>query len=274
MMKHKYTLEILFLVVVIAVSLVGFSSLALGESPKLNGYHVLHIITNLAWLLLLLSQLVCIRQHRFHRHRTIGRSIFFAGPVLVASLTLLTVHSAAKDAARGRADILVVQNVTVALEVALLVFLAFILRRNRSVHGALLMSTALMFMAIALFFTLISYGPGYRIEGPETFGHFAEAAQASALICIVIGLLFFLKNWRTGWPWLLTSAFFVLNGYLQFLVAQAGRTKSLTILVASIGRIPAFALGLTIFLALLLVAWRVQPITRTARGLTTDPTRT
>lgn len=271
-MKNRYTLEIVFLVIVIAVSLVGFSSLALGEPPKLNAYHVLHIITSLAWLLLLLCQLVFIRQQRFRLHRTIGQSIFFAGPILVASLTLLTVHSALRDAVAGRADDLVVQNVTFALEVALLVLLAFILRHNRKVHGALLMCTALMFMVIAMFFTFISYVPRYRIEGPETFVHFAEAAQMSASICSVIGLLFFLKNWRTRWPWLLTAAFFFLNGYLQFFVAQTDRTKSLTMLVASIGRVPAFALGLTIFLALLWVAWKVQPATRKERGPITAPT--
>ncbi|WP_411281518.1 hypothetical protein [Gemmatimonas sp.] len=267
-MKNKYTLEIGFLVMVIAVSLVGFSSLALGEQPMLDAYHVLHIITSLAWLLLLLTQIMFIRQHRFRRHRTIGTSIFVAGPVLVASLTLMTVHSAAKDAVMGTADDFVVQNVTFAAEVALLVLLAFIMRRNRNVHGALLMSTALMFLVIALFFALVSYVPGYRSEGPSTVPRFAAAAQSGALICSVIGLLFFFKNWRTGWPWLLTTSFFVLNGYLQATVDP----KPLTMLVASIGRVPAVALSLTIFLALLGVAWKVVPATPTKRGLITEPT--
>lgn len=262
-MKQRYTLEMLFLVLVIVVSLVGFSSLALGEDPVLTGYRVLHICTSLAWLLLLLRQLVLIRQHQFRRHRAIGMAIFAAGPVLIASLTLLTVHSAAKDAIAGQADDLVVQNVTFTLEVALLVFLAFVLRRNRSVHGALLLSTALLFLAIALFFTFISYVPPYRIEGPETFSRFAEAAQASSLICSVIGLAFFLKNWRTGWPWLLTTSFFFLNGYLQMLVAQTDRDVPLTLLVASIGRMPAFVLALSIFLGLLWGAWRFAPGART-----------
>ena len=258
-MKHKYTLEIVFLVLVIALSLVGFSSLYVGEQSGPNGYQYLHIATSLSWLILLLSQLVLINQHRFQRHRTIGTSIFVAGPLLVATLTLLSVHSAAKDAVVGRADVLVVQNVMVTLEVALLVFMAFILRRNRNVHGSLLMSTALLFMGIALFFTLISYVPGYRIEGPETFSRFAEAAQASSLVGSVVGLLFFLRNKRSGWPWILTSSFFFLNGFLQMIVARTDNTKALTVLVGSIGRAPAFGLGLTLFLALLWVAWRVQP---------------
>ncbi|MEP7002090.1 MAG: hypothetical protein ABI969_16495 [bacterium] len=93
----------------------------------------------------------------------------------------------------------------VTLEVALLVFMAFILRKNRNVHGSLLMSTALLFTGIALFFTLISHVPRYRID--------------------------------------------------------------LTQLVASIGRAPAFGLGLVIFLALLWMAWRVEPAKRTKHDL-------
>ena len=198
-MKNKYTLEIIFLVLVIAVSLVGFSSLYFGKPVERDAYHYLHIITSLAWLMLLLSQLVLISQQRFHLHRVIGKSIFFAGPVLVATLTLLSVHSAVKDAEAGKADFMVVQNVMVTLEMALLVFLAFVLRKNRQVHGALLLGTAFLFMGIALFFTLISYVPGYRMAGPGTFPRFAEAAQTISLVGGLIGLLFFLKNWRACW---------------------------------------------------------------------------
>ena len=51
-MRRLYTLEIGYLCVVIAVSLVGFSSLVGdeflgGEQPALTGYHLLHISTSL-----------------------------------------------------------------------------------------------------------------------------------------------------------------------------------------------------------------------------------
>lgn len=266
-MKASHTTEIGFLALVIALSLVGFSSLYTGEQPGPNAYQSAHIVTSLAWLLLLLVQLVVIRQRNFDRHRAIGLSIFGAGPVLVATLTMLTVHSAAHDAIVGRADQLVVQNVMVTLEVSLLVFLAFLLRRNRTVHGALLLSTALLFMGIALFFTLISYVPGYRSEGPGMMPRFGAAAQASALVGSVVGLLFFLKRRRGGWPWLLTSAFFFLNGFLQMYVDRADRTMALTQSVASIGRAPGFALGFTLFAVLLWVAWRTRPTSRPPRGV-------
>lgn len=254
-MRPQYTLEIAFLLLVIAVSLVGFSSLVSGGTTALTGYHVLHVVTSLAWLLLLLGQLVLIRQGRFERHRAIGASILVVGSILIASLTLLTVHSAARNAAAGTVDDLVVQNVAFTLEVALLVVLAFALRRNRKVHGALLLSTALMFLVIAVFFTLISYIPGFRIEGPETFDRFAKAAQTGALVGSVLGLAFFLRGWRTGWPWLLVTVFFSLNGYAQAVVAQAGRTQTLTDLVGSIGEAPAFAIGLSACALLLWAVW-------------------
>jgi uncharacterized membrane protein len=258
-MKQKHTLEFVFLLMVIAVSLVGFSSLSLSENTELSPYHFLHISTSLAWLLLLLSQLVLIRQNSFRRHRAIGKSIFIAGPLLVSSLMFLSVHSAAKVAVAGKADELLVQNVMTTVEIALLVFLAFVLRRNRDVHASFLMSTALVFMGIALFFTFISYVPRFKIEGPETFSRFAEAGQTISIIIFLIGLLFFLKDWRTGWPWIIAASFFSLNGFLQVYLDSTGRTESLTQLVASIGRAPAFGATLLIFGALLLVAWRVDP---------------
>ena len=265
-MRQRYTLEIAFLLIVIAVSLVGFSSLVGGDQVALTGYHVLHIITSLSWLLLLLGQLVLIRQHRFDRHRAIGKYIMVAGPIVIASVSLLTVHSAARESAAGTVDDLVVQNVTFTLELALLVFLAFVLRRNRNVHGSLLMSTALMFLVIALFFTFISYVPGYRIEGPDTFDRFAKSGQTSALIGSVMGLLFFLRNVRTGWPWILVSMFFLLNGYVQMVVDQSGHTQALTVLVGSIGELPAFALGLMVFVGLLWLAWKVVPTQRSEKS--------
>jgi len=264
-MKINYTTEIFFLGFVIALSLVGFSSLFVGSLEELTAFHYAHIATSLAWLVLLLSQLVLIQQGSFRRHRAVGRAIFFAGPVLVATLTLLTVHSAAKDAVAGRADFMIIQNVMVTFEVALLIVLAFALRRNRYVHGALLLGTAVLFMGIALFFTLISYVPGFA-AGPGTRPRFAEAAQAISYAGGLTGLLFFLKNRKVGWPWLLAGSFFLLNGLLQVAVARMNGTKALTLQVASLGRWPAFALGLLTFAALLGWAWRhAQSTPRSSR---------
>ncbi|KFN43019.1 hypothetical protein [Arenimonas oryziterrae] len=254
-MNKPYSLELFFLCLVMLISLVGFSSLFVGSDASITAYHVVHVITILGWLTLLAIQLFLIRQGRFDSHRIVGKTIFVAGPVLVATLTFLTVHSAAKDAALGRADFMVVQNVMVTLEVALLVLLAFALRRNRRIHGALLLSTGLLFMEIALFFALISYAPGFRASGPGAPPSFAAAGQTITWVGGGVALLFFFRNWRIGWPWLLAGSFAFVNGLLQMLLARSEGTKPLTLLVASIGRPSAFALGLLVFAVLLWLAW-------------------
>lgn len=254
-MKQKYTLEFVLLLVVIAVSLIGFSSLWVDESAELTWYHLLHIVTSVAWLFLLLYQLVLTRQQQFRRHREVGKFIFIAGPLLFASLTLLSVNSAAKEAIVGKGDSLLVQNFVTSMQVGLLIFLAFVLRRNREVHASFLMSTSLLFMGIALFFTFISYVPGYKIEGPETFYRFAKAGQTISIITLVVGIVFFLKNWRTGWPWLLSGSFLTLNGLLQVYLDKTDQTTSLTQLVASMGRVPSFFVSLIVFGILLRLVW-------------------
>ncbi|MDX2059508.1 MAG: hypothetical protein SFV24_16980 [Gemmatimonadales bacterium] len=202
---------------------------------------------------------MALRTRRADRHRAVGASILAVAPVLIASVSLLTAHSAAREAAAGTVDDLVVQNVTFTVELALLLFLAVRLRGKRAVHGSLLLCTALMFLVIALFFPLISYVPGFRIEGPETFDRFAKSGQLSALVGSGIGLVFFLRNVGTGWPWLLTAAFLLLNGYLQVAVDRAGRTLWLTLAVGAVGELPAAALALAGSAALSFAAWRHAP---------------
>jgi hypothetical protein len=131
-----------------------------------------------------------------------------------------------------------------------------------------MLSSTLLFLGIALFFAFISYVPKFRIEGPDTFHRFAEAGQVIFLIILAIGLLFFLKQWRTGWPWLLASLLFTLNGWLPGFLERTGRAKPYTDLVASIGRVPAFVVGLVGFAALLGLAWNAAPGRPAARVAT------
>jgi hypothetical protein len=134
------------------------------------------------------------------------------------------------------------------------------------------MSTALLFLGVALFFTFISYVPGFRIEGPETFSRFAKSGQTVSMIILVIGLLFFLRKWRTGWPWIIAATFFTLNGLVQVYLDGTDQTKPLTQLIASIGRAPAFGAGFLIFGALLWLAWRFDPAKQRANHLVEQAT--
>lgn len=252
----NYQIHLAFLFIVLLVSITGFWNIYFGPGANPTAYHHLHVVVTFAWLLLLLMQLIYLLKAKHSVHRKIGVSIFVMGPLLIASLILLSVHSASKAAAKGEADALVVQNIFPALEVAILILLAFVFRRNRKLHGHLLLSTTLLFLGIAMFFSFISFVPQYKIEGPETFHRFQEAAGTATIICVVLGLFLFFLQWKSGWPWLLVSILFFVNAFLTGIIAKANQTKQLTIVIGSINEYVAFVGTFFIFLILLLLAYR------------------
>lgn len=247
-----------FLVVVVLVSISGFWKIYFGQAASPTFYQNLHVFTTLLWLGLLIIQLNYIDTKNKLIHRRLGKSIFVVGPFLVATLILLSVHSASKSAERGEADLLVIQNIFPAIEVAMLLLLGFLFRKNRMLHGHFLMSTALLFFGIALFFTLISFIPGYKIEGPETFYRFEASSKLATYVSVAIGLILFLIQWKSGWPWLLVCMLFFLNGYLSQLFSEA-EMISITDFIGSINEYVAFLSSLIIFLGGLIFAfWKSQ----------------
>ena len=164
----------------------------------------------------------------------------FVGPLLFASVALLSVHSAYKGVSSGQGDFLIVQNVTVTLETGLLILLAFIFRKQRKLHGAFLMSTVILFMGIALFFTLISFVPHFKIEGPETFYRFKTAGVTGRYVCLLMGLLFFLKDRHNGWPYLLAGSLHSFNEFINKLLAEYRHIQPLTETVGSFNPLLTF----------------------------------
>lgn len=233
MMKtNQYFSEHLLLAATMVLSVFGFWNIYLGERAAPNSFHHLHLVTNFSWMFLLLYQLRLIAGKRHGDHRRVGQAVLVLGPLLFASTALLSVHSARRGIASGQGDDLIVQNVITTLLVALLILLAFVLRTRRKLHGAFMMSTALLFLGIALFFTLISFVPGYRIEGPETFDRFGRAGMTLSIVCLVVGLLFFARDYRNGWPFMLAGSSFSFNEWLKSSLTQTELT-ALTEFVAS-----------------------------------------
>jgi hypothetical protein len=214
-LKAHYVAEYTLVVAVILLSVAGFWNIYLGADATPTPYQNLHVITSFTWLFLLLYQLWLIDKKNFLNHRKIGLSIAFIGPLLVATTTLLSVHSAHKGLVSGRGDFLIVQNVTVTLELGLLILLGFVVKKKRRLHAAFLLRTTILFMGIALFFTLISFVPQFKIEGPETFYRFGTASTTAQYICSTIALAFFLKDIRNGWPFIVAGSFFLLNDLIN-----------------------------------------------------------
>ena len=251
MKSTKYLSEHLLIAATLLLTVLGFWDIYLGKNAAPNPYHHLHLVTNFIWLSLLLYQLRLVAGRRFGDHRRVGLAVLIIGPLLVATAALLTVHSAHKGMSSPQGDRLIVQNVMVTLELGSLIFLAFLVRRRRKLHGSFMASTAILFMGIALFFTLISFVPLYRIEGPETFYRFKTAAITGQVTCLVVGLLLFLRDFRNGWPFLLTGSFFFLNEVIRSSLARNELIDPLTTFVGSMHQPSTFAGSFVVLLALL-----------------------
>lgn len=245
-----YPYESLLVGVTTLLTVAGFWNIYFGAEPRAHAYHHLHVLTNFIWLILLLVQLSLMGSANYRIHRKVGLTILVAAPLLVASATLLSVESARKGLASGQGDFMIVQNVMGTLQLSLIIVLAFLLRKNRKLHAAFLVSTALLFIGIAMFFSLIGFVPGFKIEGPETFYRFGKALTTIQYTSIAIGLIFFVRDPKYGWPFLLVGSFFLLNELLKSVLTQQELIHPLTVAVGSVDQATAFAVA---FIALAII---------------------
>jgi hypothetical protein len=257
-----YRLEFGLIAAVILIMVLGFWDIYFGADADAQPHHHLHLTTAFIWIGLLAYQLSLIAGRNREMHRKVGLAVLGAGPLLVATTAMLAVHSAHKGVVSGEGDMLIVQNVMATIELGLLIFLAFLFKKRRKLHGSLVLSTTIVFMGIALFFALISFVPQYRIEGPETFYRFALAGITGQVICLAVGLLFFIRDRRNGWPFLAAALCFPLNDVIQLVLTKSELIGPLTELVGSMSKpltfVAAFALLFSLLAATALPAVR-QP---------------
>lgn len=253
---RKYRFEYVLVVSAMVLSVTGFWNIFFGPEAKPSPYHFFHVITVFVWLILLLLQLNLIGRKNFLSHylshKKVGLLILFFGPLLAATTAVMTIHSANKGVTSGNGDPLFVQNVMGTIELAVLILLAFVVRKRRALHGAFLLSTVLAFVGVALFFTLLGFVPQFKIEGPETFYRFANAAITGLVIRFIIGVLFFLKDRRNNWPLLMTGLM-PLSGFLVGSILESYELiPLLTAFVGSFNGIITFGVSFTIMVLLLL----------------------
>lgn len=224
----KYFLERLLLAVTTVLTLAGFWNVYFGVSSNPAPHHHLHLATNLSWLFLLLYQVSLIGKGSYKNHRTVGLSILFFGPLLVATAALLAVRSAHKALVSGQGDFLIVQNVAIVPELGFIILLAFILKKRRKLHGYMLLSTAILFLGIAMFFTL------------PKFVSFETAGTIERYVLVAAGLLFFVKDFRNGWPMLMASFIFPFNELIRSFLDKRDLIDPLTEFVGSMNTSLAF----------------------------------
>ena len=265
----RYAAEFLLLGATVIVGALGFSTIYFGPEADPQPHHHLHLVTTYLWMGLLFAQLVLLSRGSWAQHRRLGLAVLAAGPLLVASAALLTVHSAHRAIVSGEEDFLIVQNVLGTFWLALLLFLAFALKKKRKTHGALLMSTLILFLGPALFFALLAYAPPFRIEGPETFYRFGNAIMTGQAIILGAVLILFLRDRRNNWAYPFAAAGFFLGEAIKAWLTRSDLIDALTRIVAAPGEYPAFAVTFAIVAALLAVTVlpsRTMPMARAAPG--------
>ena len=248
-----YFFEYVLIFAVMLISIAGFWNIFFGADAKPTRYHVLHITTVFCWLILLLIQLSLIGRKKYLNHKTVGLLVLFFGPLLFASTALLAVHSAYKGLISGKGDDLFTQNVMGTLELGFLILMAFVVRKRRALHGAFMLGTTLLFMGIALFFALLAWVPMFKIEGPETFYRFGTAALTGLVISLLVGIFFFAKDRRNGWPILLAGSFLLLNAVINSMLGNYNLIQPLTELVGSFSELLTFLAAFVVLLGLLIL---------------------
>lgn len=250
---RKYRFEYALVIGAMVVSVTGFWNIFFAPGAKPSAYHFFHVITVFVWLILLLLQLNLIGKKQFLSHKRVGLLILFFGPLLVATTAVMTIHSANKGVISGKGDPLFVQNVMGTFELAILILLAFVVRKRRALHGAFLLSTVLAFVGVALFFTLLGFVPQFKIEGPETFYRFAYAAITGLVLRFIIGILFFLKDRRNNWPLLVTGVMPASSLLIGAILESYELIAPSTAFVGSFNEIVTFGGSFVIMLVLLLL---------------------
>ena len=248
---RQYWPEFGLIAAVALISVLGFWDIYVGPGADPHPHHHLHVATAFMWMGLLLVQLRLIDTGRRKTHRKLGLIVLGAAPLLVATTAMLSVHSAHKGVVSGEGDFLIIQNIMGTVWLALLIVLAFVFKKRRKLHAAFLMSTLLVFMGIALFFALVSFAPPFRIEGPETFYRFQTAAMTAQAITLAVGLLFFVKDFRNGWPFLLAALSFAVNGAIRRVLTERDLIDPLTALVGGMSQALTFVATFALLFSLL-----------------------
>jgi hypothetical protein len=248
---RQYRPEFGLIAAAMLISVLGFWDIYFGADAAAQPHHHLHIATAFIWMGLLLAQLTLIASGSRRKHRKVGLAVLVAAPLLVATTAMLSVHSAHKGLTSGEGDFLIVQNVMGTLELGLFIFLAFLLKKRRQLHGSLLLSTTILFLGIALFFVMISFVPQFRIEGPETFYRFQMAAITGQTISFTVGFLFFVRDRRNGWPYLAAGCCFFFNEAVRSWLTNRTLIEPLTERVGSMSQPLTFVAAFALMLLLL-----------------------
>lgn len=214
-----------FIALVLLATIVGFWPSYfgnLGDAPM--AFHV-HGITAIAWVLLVTFQSWSIHSRRNNLHRTVGLASLILLPLLIGSLVMIANVSAAGYAEGGpRHDVLgpTFGYATFLPLVAYPVLFAQALRHRRKVnlHSGYMLGTVFFMWEPAAARLLVGFFPPMAINGAADLHKAADAIALGIVLPLMLAIYLYLRNRKTGKPFLLVSVFLAVQIAGIYLIAD------------------------------------------------------
>jgi hypothetical protein len=189
------------------------------NGPMPLAFHV-HAITSMTWLLLLIAQHVAIHRRANALHKQMGKASFVLFPLLMLGFVMIINVSAERYAAQESPFII---HNGPAFGIALLVALAAYCtlfyqalknRRNVKLHAGYMLATPLILFESPFSRLMDQYIPWLNIIRTEGPHQVLSSIAFSDGLMIAFAMTLYLMDRKHGAPWLIASAFMVIQAVL------------------------------------------------------------
>ncbi len=209
--------------VVLLVILTGFWASYFGpiRSAMPAAFHV-HAVTASSWLLLLIAQSVAIHRRQNALHKVMGKASFALFPLLILGFAMIIGVSAARYAARESEFIAYLgPSFGIGMGVAIVAYLVLFYqalkhRRNAKLHAGYMLATPMILFESPFSRAMDQFFPWMNVIGSEGPRGLLDTIVVSNAIMTVFALVLYVRDRRTGAPWLVAAGFMTVQSITMF----------------------------------------------------------
>lgn len=229
-----------------------------------TAFHV-HAVTASTWLLLLIAQSLAIHRRMNSLHRTMGLASLALFPMLIFGLTMIINVSADRFAANEDPGIVYLApsfgiGMAVAIAAYLVLFYqALKTRRSVKLHAGYMLATPLILFESPFSRAMDRFFPWLNVIGSEGPRYVLDTIVVSNALVALLALSLYLRDRRSGQPWLVAIFFVTLQSILMW---YAPSMPIVTELFAAYAQAPhwiSLALALLAGVAVGWFGWHAAP---------------
>lgn len=221
-----------FIALILVATIIGFWPSYfgnLGSAPL--AFHI-HGIIAMSWVMLVIFQSWSIHSKRINIHRSSGLASLILLPLLTASLVMIANVSAAGYVEGGPYYELlgpVFGYATLVPFIAYLVLFTLALQHRRQVylHAGYMLGTAFFMWEPAASRLFVGFFPPLEISGPADFHKAADAIALGIVLPLLFAIYLYLRDRKSGVPFLVTAGFLALQIAGVYLVAESEAWRQL-----------------------------------------------